>query len=213
MNILVGSEKGGTGKTTLTCSLAAFLAGRGADVCILDADPQGSANAWADRRAEQQPEKSVVHCVQKSGNVMRAFADLAERYEHVLVDAGGRDSAELRSAMLVASLVLIPCRPSQMDLESTLHIDELVQGASAGRADGGPEAMVILSQCPTHHLNAETGQAKAYLSQFTQLGMCNSIISERKAFRDAMTMGLGVTEMGASAADLELRKLAKEISL
>lgn len=213
MNILIGSEKGGTGKTTLACNLAAYFASRGADICILDADPQGSAATWADRRGENQPEAAPVHSVQKSGNIMRAFADLAGRYEHVLVDAGGRDSAELRSAMLVADLVLIPCRPSQMDLESTLHIDGLVQGASASRTDGGPPALVVLSQCPTHHLSTETDQARAYLSEFTELGLCPVKISERKAFRDAMTLGLGVTEMGVSSAEAEIRALIEELSL
>lgn len=205
MNILIGSEKGGTGKTTLTCSIAALLSQK-SRVGILDADPQESATAWSLRRSDQ-----AVVCVTKTGDVRKAVGELVDRCDHVLVDAGGRDSAELRSAMLVVDLVLIPCRPSQMDLESTLHIDQLVQAAREARADDGPRARVVLSQCPTHHMSRETEQAGEYLRAYSSLDVCRSHIAERKAFRDAMTTGQGVCELGPSRADIEVRRLLKEI--
>ena len=44
MIVLIGGEKGGTGKTTIATSLA------GRDVLLIDTDPQGSANYWAQSR-------------------------------------------------------------------------------------------------------------------------------------------------------------------
>ncbi len=211
MIVLIGSEKGGTGKTTIACNLAVALAVAGRDVVLVDADPQASAARWAERRAEQQPERPPVHCVQRTGNVYKTVVDLAGRYDEVIIDAGGRDSHELRSAMLAAHRVLVPARPSQLDLEAALHVDELAQAAGASRTDGGPALTAVLSQCPTHHMNSETEAARGYLEQFTSMRLAASRISERKAFRDAITAGLGVVEMDNRAAVDEIQALVSEI--
>ncbi len=52
MIVLVGGEKGGTGKTTLAINLAALRAIRGRDVLLVDTDPQGSASGWVLTRDE-----------------------------------------------------------------------------------------------------------------------------------------------------------------
>ena len=54
MIILVGGEKGGTGKTTIATNLAARLKDPGADVLLVDTDKQGSASSWAAMREEQK---------------------------------------------------------------------------------------------------------------------------------------------------------------
>lgn len=211
MILLVGGEKGGTGKTTLAVNLAAALAQRGQDVLILDADPQGSATRWCERRsaASGYPQ---IHAVQRSGDVRAAAVDLAARYGEVIIDAGGRDSRELRSALLAAHRVLIPLRPSQMDLETAVHVDELTEGAKASRMDDGPDAAVVLSMCPTHHLVTESAAAREYLSTYTKLALAKAFVSERKSFRDAMTLGLGVVETGDNPqAKAEIEALLVEV--
>lgn len=211
MILLIGSEKGGTGKTTLACNLAVALAVAGRDVVIVDADPQTSAAKWAERRAAQQADRPPVHCVQRTGDIYRTAIDLAGRYGEVIIDAGGRDSRELRSAMLAATRVYMPARPSQMDLEAALHVDELVQAAASSRTDGGPHAYAVLTQCPTHHMNTETEAARDYLSQFTQMQLASGRVAERKAYRDSMTVGLGVVEADNRAAADEIQALMMEI--
>ncbi|MDO8768294.1 MAG: ParA family protein, partial [Burkholderiaceae bacterium] len=46
------NQKGGAGKTTLATHLAGEFAMQGQRVTLLDADPQGSALDWAQRRAQ-----------------------------------------------------------------------------------------------------------------------------------------------------------------
>ena len=53
--VAIISRKGGTGKTTLACSLAVAAQSDGFDAVILDMDPQGSATAWWRVRGEQPP--------------------------------------------------------------------------------------------------------------------------------------------------------------
>src|SRR6266516_3336337 len=50
--IAVMNEKGGSGKTTTTISLAAVLAERGFRVLVVDLDPQASASLWLGRVRE-----------------------------------------------------------------------------------------------------------------------------------------------------------------
>ena len=51
MIVAVLGEKGGTGKTTLATNLAGMRATAGRDVLIIDADRQGSASYWAEKRS------------------------------------------------------------------------------------------------------------------------------------------------------------------
>ncbi len=79
MIILIGGEKGGTGKTTLATSLAANRALAGRDVLLIDTDTQGSASYWAQSRGESEARPRRVACVQKFGKGLQAevLADFA----------------------------------------------------------------------------------------------------------------------------------------
>jgi cellulose biosynthesis protein BcsQ len=66
--ILVGNEKGGTGKTTISVNLAGMAALQGLDVLLVDADPgQQSAAKWTARRQEFHPEAKPLNCVSATG--------------------------------------------------------------------------------------------------------------------------------------------------
>jgi chromosome partitioning protein len=88
MIVLFGGEKGGTGKSTLTTNLAVWLAKQGRDTIIVDTDRQMTASNWVDRRNAIEG-LVTVHCAEKHGNVFHAVRDLAQRYDEVIVDAGG----------------------------------------------------------------------------------------------------------------------------
>ena len=103
--ILVGGEKGGTGKTTIATNLAAMRAAAGRDVLLVDSDTQGSSSIWSQVRAEGGDQARLT-CVSLHGRGIAAeIRQLAERFEDIIIDAGGRDSIELRQAMLAAELM------------------------------------------------------------------------------------------------------------
>ena len=78
MIVLIGGEKGGTGKTTIATNLAALRALAGRDVLLVDTDPQGSASYWASSRDEDGI-KPRVACIQKFGKGLQGeVQDLRE---------------------------------------------------------------------------------------------------------------------------------------
>ena len=107
MIILIGSQKGGCGKSTTAANICAELARQGKDVILVDADRQGTASNWVTDRNGQE-NLPVVHSIQKFDNIRETLLDLAKRYEYVVVDSAGRDSRELRTGMTAAHVLLVP---------------------------------------------------------------------------------------------------------
>lgn len=208
MIILCGGEKGGSGKTTIATNIAVWLLKQGRDVLIVDADPQMNASRWADRRANNDT-LQLITCSQKTGEIRKHVVDLAGRYDDVVIDAGGRDSKELRSALLVAHIVLFPLRPSQFDLETIPHLSELLELAAEMR-ESPPEAHIVLSQCPTHPLIKEAAEARQALEGFP-IELAATAVRERRAFREAASQGTGVVELGKSLAQDEINALCAEV--
>lgn len=208
MILLTGGEKGGTGKSTVAVNLAAWLASHDVDIVIIDTDPQRTAAQWVERR-NMLDHLPKVHSVEKYGQVYETARDMASRYGQVIIDAGGRDSEELRSAMVAADTICCPIRASQPDLETTVHMNTLVKLAKGMNA--GLHANLLISMAPTNPIVTEASQARELLAQLPEFGLLESSISERKAYRDTMTTGHGVIEHQNEKAKAEIEQLAKEI--
>ena len=193
MITLIGGEKGGTGKTTLASNLAARRAAAGVDTLLVDTDRQGSASFWAATRDEQDG-LAAVPCVQVFGKgVARQVADLAGRYTDVIVDAGGRDSVELRSALVVADRLFIPVQASQFDVWTLEQMDTLVAQAQAINPD--LRASVVLNRASTHPRVREAAEAEGLVAEFDHLDLLGVVARDRVAYRRAAAEGRGVGEM------------------
>lgn len=116
MVIVIGSQKGGSGKSTLAVNLCVALMPHGS-VLLVDADPQATSSRWcADRRSVSAAKP--VQCVQQFGALAEELERLASEFAQVIIDPAGRDNVELRSAMTMADLLIVPFRPSQPDLDT-----------------------------------------------------------------------------------------------
>lgn len=207
MIVLVGAEKGGVGKSTLASNLAVHLAHHEVDVVLVDTDGQATCARFIERRDEAGIHPPVP-CVQRTGDVASTLRDLARRYQVIVVDAGGRDSRELRTALGVANLLLTPIRASQADLETLPKVNEIV-----GLARGlNPElkAAAVLSMAPSNPVIREVEDARELLAEFDQLELADTVIRDRKVYRDALLGGHGVVELDNSQARAEIQLLAQE---
>ena len=210
MIVLIGGQKGGTGKSTIATNLAVFLAHAGRDVLLLDADRQATTATWASERTQTHGATvPLIACVQKFGNIAQTITDLAKRYSDIVIDAGGRDSEELRSAMVTSQKLYSPFKPSQSDLWTAENLGALV--ALARGMNPGLEAFGLLSLAPTNPRIQEISEAQEMLKSVDQLFISQSVLYDRKVYRDALFEGLGVVEMNDEKAKNEIIKLSSEI--
>ena len=198
MIVLIGGEKGGTGKTTIATNLAAVRALAGSDVLLVDTDPQGSASYWTTSRAENDI-KPRVACIQKFGKgLQQELQDLANRYQDIIVDAGGRDSVELRAAMLVAHKTYVPIQASQFDIWTLTQMNDLI--VTAQGFNPNLRAWVVINRGSNNPSVKEIAEAVEIMGDFEHLGVATSIVRDRIAYRKAVRDGLSVVEMKPSDA-------------
>lgn len=209
MIVLIGGEKGGTGKSTIVTNLAVILSHRGSEVIIIDCDPQCTASKWINRRNKNYHNLHKIHCVEKTGDTFDTAIDLGNRYQHVLIDAGGRDSEELRTAMVACHKMYIPLKASQPDIETTKHMSKLVKLAKG--LNNRLVAKSIISMASTNPMLTEDIEALELLTKLPEITTSNIIIRERKVYRDAMAEGKGVIEYDNHKANEEINNLEHEI--
>ena len=120
--IAVLNQKGGAGKTTIATHLARALQIGGAEVLLIDSDPQGSARDWAAVREEQPPSVAGID----RPTIERDLKNIA-RKDFVVID-GAPQAADLAvSAIKAANFILIPVQPSPYDIWATADLVDLVK--------------------------------------------------------------------------------------
>ncbi len=210
MIILIGGEKGGTGKTTLATNLAATSAINGDDVLLVDTDPQRTASFWSLTRDEKNIMPRVT-TIQKFDNVKKEIFALKNKFDHIFIDAGGRDSLELRTALLVADKAFFPLRASQFDLWTLAKINNHVGDARA--INENLRAFVLINQASPNPSVKEGEDASIYLEEFDELNRINTVIAERIAYRKAAINGECVQELSPEdkKASAEILSLYEEV--
>ncbi len=207
MIILIGSKKGGVGKSTLATNMTAFLAAHNKDVILVDADIQRTSSNWYSDRCET--DLPQIECVQKYDNIKLTLQNLSKRYEYVIADCQGRDSAELRTGLLAADIVIVPCKPSQADLDTIPIMSDMIK--QAREMNEALQAYCVLTMSPTNPVITEIAESREFLTVFSEIQLLDTLISERKVYRDALASGFGVVEMENDKAKLEIESLMKEV--
>lgn len=202
--ISVVGLKGGTGKSTLTITLATALHGAGNRVLIVDADPQGTARAWATRAAELEREGPAV--VALTGTQLRRdLAGLARTVDVVIIDTPPRLGADARAAMLVADLVLLPTTPGAADLWA---LQETLTVLAEARALRDVKAAVVFNRL------TRTTLARMCRKAVDDYGVSvlDATLGARVAFGEAVLAGLGIMDYSVkSEAAHEARRLSREV--
>jgi chromosome partitioning protein len=192
MIILVGGEKGGPGKTTIATNIAAMRTDEMEDVLLVDTDRQPTSSYWCSMR-EDKGVKPRVASIQKYDKAVRTeISELKKKFSDIIIDAGGRDSPELRGALLVCDKAIFPLRPSQFDLWTLGRLNTLVEVAL--EINENLKAYVVINQSSPNPAVREAEEMKEFLSEFENINLMKSIICERIVFRRAALNGMAVTE-------------------
>jgi len=191
--VTIGNTKGGVGKTTLALQLALARAIAGRDVLMVDGDRQGSAQMAVAIRGEAGRSPGLA-CVQyPDGAVLRAQVQRqAGKYDDVVIDAGGRDSTALRAALALSDLLIVPFLPRSVDVWALADIAALVAEASEIR--DGLRAYAVLNAADPG-TSSDNTEAAAALADFPRLTLLDAPIRRRKAFANAVGLGLSVDEL------------------
>jgi chromosome partitioning protein len=192
MILMVGGEKGGVGKTTLATHLAVARKAAGRTVMLVDADSQGTASTWADARKEK--EVPQLPCVSLRGGKLHAeLRELARHYQDVVVDTGGADGPEFRSALLAAELLLLPLRPGSFDFWTLVKMGDVV--AMADSYNEGLRTAIVLSQVPPTARDRARREAAEVVAGMPRFTLLRTMVVFRAAFNHCAGEGLAVSEM------------------
>jgi chromosome partitioning protein len=187
MITVIGSLKGGSGKSTVAFNLAVWLGMAEANVLVVDADPQATLTDVAEVRMEEGFEPNLL--------VKDASALTKTRlkgYDEVLVDVGTADMESMKTALGLADRVLIPVPPSQADIWSTQRFLRFLSESVMG---SDPELLAFINRADTHHAIRESDEAAAALVSLAGVKFIKQRLCQRTVFRRSFSEGLAVFEL------------------
>ncbi len=184
--LAITSQKGGSGKTTLSGHVAVQAERSGAGpVVLIDTDPQGSLAKWWNARSSDTPVFIRTHVAQLPQDLARLRVAGAQL---VIVDTPPAITTTIVEVVRVSDLVVIPIRPSPHDLRAAGATVDLVEHF------GKPLVFVINGASARARI---TGEAAIALSQHGTVAP--SIIHQRTDFAASMIDGRTVMELPRAA--------------
>ena len=190
--LAMASQKGGSGKTTLSGHLAVQAQRAGAGpVVLIDIDPQGSLADWWNEREAELPAFAQT-------TVARLANDLAvlrqQGFKLAVIDTPPAITMAIQSVISVAELIVVPTRPSPHDLRAVGATVDLCERA------GKPLIFVVNGATPKAKITAEAAVA---LSQHGTVAPIT--LHHRTDFAASMIDGRTVMEVdpdGRSAGEI-----------
>jgi chromosome partitioning protein len=191
MITVIGGIKGGSGKTTLATNLAVMRSAH-TKVLLVDADEQKSAWDWSQQRdclAASKVTTSFVTVCMSGKAIYTNLIKLKEDYDDIIVDTGGRDTTSQRSALCVADQLILPFKPSSIDIWTMAPINLILSEC----VNPILKVYAVISQADS--VGKDNQEAMGILGDLQNVTMLQSMIGNRKAFRNAAAEGLGVIEL------------------
>ena len=192
MILTVGNIKGGVGKTTLAVNLAVERGKNKEDsVVLIDADDQSTAMLFTGIREQGAPGISHYTCVSVHGAQVRSQGkSLAEKFDHTIIDCGGRDTEAFRAALTICDVLVAPLTPRSFDFWTITQLVRLLEEVEAVRDPPKAYALVNMAD-PSGTDNQAMIEA---LTEYPQIEVLQQVLVRRKAWPNAASKGQAVFE-------------------
>lgn len=198
------ARKGGTGKTTCAIHMGVLAQAAGQKVVFFDLDPQRSLTAWWRSRTAETP-ILIESDARRLGSMLKVAA--TEGYDLAVVDTPPAVTFDTAQVAALVDLVLIPLRPSILDIYAVESTAEVVKAAKA-------EALLVLNAChpPQGIGEAPTTVEARKAMEGMALPVAKASLSQRMDYTRALNDGEAVNEFApGSKAALEMERLWREV--
>jgi chromosome partitioning protein len=194
------SQKGGTGKSTLSTQLAVYATQLDEKVVLIDMDTQRSATEWHQARGAGKSPGVVLSLPEKLSAVVKGARD-SGAFSLVIIDTAGQIDRAALEAVRAADLIICPTTPAGVDMKAFRNTVQLIQNADAlSRAIG------VVNKVPGQGGPASYAKASDQLEAFG-IRVAGAYITQSSELEQATTEGWGVTERKTKTPT----KAAKEI--
>lgn len=197
------NNKGGVGKTTLAINIACEYARRGKSVGLMDVDPQASAMDWGNKREDRGSDNPAVISAPASqiqnmlGKARRAGTDV------VVLDTPAKLESFLVNAAEASDMIVIPVRPSAMDLQAMRGTVQCLTRIVAPKLAVINAASLLTRQ--------DCRNLEDALRAEWSLPVLPCDVWDRKSYRSSLFSGNGAAELGDTKAAAEIGALVDAI--
>ena len=197
------NQKGGVGKSTLSTNAADYFHRRGYNPLLIDADPQGTTNDWAARRADLPfPVMQLAR-----DNMAREILTHAANYDYVVIDGPPRAEAISRAVIIASDLVVMPIEASgASDWASQTTIRQIQEARQYKET--------LLSVFLVSRIIPNTVISRSIRNHVSDYGipLLTATVANRVPYAEALTMGQTIFEWaGRSTAAHEFSTVMEEI--
>jgi chromosome partitioning protein len=173
--VTISSRKGGCGKTVIAMILAASVGEEGADVAVLDTDPNRAAHRWA---SETRSPPIQTYAEADAERLAELLPALADRHGLLIIDTAGFGNQAATVAAAGADLVLVPVTPGEGDIVEAQRTVAYVEGLGRSTRRSIPVRVVA------NRIRRTTTLSRHVLAEMKALGLprLQAVLSESVAF-------------------------------
>ena|SRR5690606_13791709 len=191
--ISFANPKGGAGKTTSALLLASELASRGAQITIIDADPEKWLSQWG--RLNGKPDNLTIISEVTEDSIVEQIEQAASESQFVIVDLEGTASLMVANAVGMSDLVVIPTQGASMDAKGAAKTIRLIRNQE--RLVRRPILhSVLLTRTSAAVMSRALKNVREQLDK-AGIEVFSTSIVERAAYRDIFDYGGLLSDLGA----------------